>query len=83
MPRNLAGLRRARKILARAAEELESAPYGPPGDDPRRERDWPRDDYRGRDYERPHDSYDREPPSSRPKHQRPYKHKSFWHELFD
>jgi Zn-finger nucleic acid-binding protein len=60
------------KLLARATAELEQP------------RDYPRDrDYdRVRDHDRSRD-YDREPPSSRPKHHRGYKHKSFWHELFD
>jgi Zn-finger nucleic acid-binding protein len=68
------------KILARATSEIEDAPYG--ARDPRREQARPGDSYREREYDRPRD-YDYEPPSSRPKHHRPYKHKSFWHELFD
>jgi uncharacterized protein len=69
------------KILARATDELEGEPYARPADAPR-ERERPRDDHREREYDRPRD-YDREPPSSRPKHHRPHKHRSFWHDLFD
>jgi uncharacterized protein len=68
------------KLLARATAELEGPPPAPRAVP--REPERPRDDYREREYGRPRD-YDHEPPSSRPKHHKSYKHKSFWHEIFD